>query len=702
MLSIQRFSAKTKSKLLGGIGLSALFLILAAVLFRAQLLSELETRSWDWRLAYIAEPTSADPSIKVITIDQSSLERMATEENTSWPWPRELYVPIIEFLKAAGAKGVAFDILYSERSHFSVHDDRALAESFAGTMPVVLAGAIRAAKFTVSNPDLSLFKERQQRLYGPGQSVGFEKLVSSTVPDIALPIGEFIEAAHAVGNVTIPNDSDGIFRHMLPGARVGDAPILSLPFALLRAVDPNRELDVTRLNSRGEFTIKFSGPARTYRTYSHYGILRSYQALLEGRPPVISPTEFKDSYVFVGMDAPGLLDLRPTPLSRSFPGVEYHATALDNALHNSFIRETSMSINLLFVAIFVVVGTFGTLLVITSLKQACVALGAPTILISATFFAAELGFWMPLMVPLLCTCVAIGAAFAYQYQLEGRDGRFLKNAFQHYLSPQLISRIIEDASTLSLGGERKELTVFFCDIEGFTKMSESLDAQVMGLFLNEFLSEMTTIILERQGTVDKYIGDAIVAFWNAPVTVVGHPALAVTSAVECQRRIRDLQGSFHDRFGVRPVLRIGLNTGFVSVGNFGSRERFNYTVIGDVANVASRLEGANKFFGTKILVSESTFEQLPPEIPCRKIARIRVVGRSECLRVYEPLVDPDPDELRDWHTVVQLLDADQLGEARNILTRLPPCKLYTLYLERIAALESSGQCWDDVWNLTEK
>jgi adenylate cyclase len=676
--------------------------MLAGVLFRAQLLSELETRSWDWRLAYIADPKSADPSIKIITIDQSSLERMAAEENTSWPWPRELYIPIIEFLKSAGARGVAFDIIYSERSHFSVHDDRALAESFAGTMPVVLAGAIRSAKFTVSNPDVRLFTERQQRLYGPGRPIGFEKLVAAEVPDVALPIGEFIEAAHAVGNVTIPNDSDGIFRHMLPGARVGEAPILSLPFALLRAADPAREFDVTRLNSRGEFTVKFFGPARTYRTYSYYGILRSFQALADGKAPVISPSEFKDSYVFVGMDAPGLLDLRPTPLSRSFPGVEYHATALDNALHNSFIRETSISFNLLFVAIFVVVGTFGTLFVTTPFKQACVALGAPTVLMGATFFAAGLGFWVPLMVPLLCTCFAIGAAFAYQYQLEGRDGRFLKNAFQFYLSPQLIGRIIEDASTLSLGGERKELTVFFCDIEGFTKMSESLDAQVMGLFLNEFLSEMTTIILEHQGTVDKYIGDAIVAFWNAPVTVAEHPALAVTSALECQRRIRELQDSFHDRFGVRPALRIGLNTGFVSVGNFGSRERFNYTVIGDVANVASRLEGANKFFGTKILVSENTFERLPSGVTCRKIANIRVVGRSESLRVYEPLIDPDPDELRGWNTVLQLLDGDQLGEARDMLTHLPPCKLYTLYLDRIAALESSGQRWDDVWNLSEK
>jgi adenylate cyclase len=653
-------------------------------------------------LRYIADPKSADPSIKVITIDQSSLERMAAEENSSWPWPRELYVPIVEFLKVAGAKGVAFDILYSERSHFSVHDDRAFADSFAGTMPVVLAGAIRSAKFTVNNPDLSLFMQRQQKLYGTGQPLGFERLVSTKVPDIALPIGEFIEAAHAVGNVTIPNDSDGVFRHMLPGARVGEAPILSLPFALLRAVDPARELDVTRLNSRGEFTIKFSGPARTYRTYSHYGILRSFQALSEGKTPIIPPAEFKDSYVFVGMDAPGLLDLRPIPLSRSFPGVEYHANALDNALHNTFIRETSLSVNLLFVALFLVIGTFGTLFVTTPIKQACFALGVPSFLFAATFFAAGQGFWVPLMVPLLCSCGAMGAAFAYQYQLEGRDSRFLRNAFQFYLSPQLITRIIEDSSALSLGGERKELTVFFCDIEGFTKMSESLDAQVMGLFLNEFLSEMTTIILEHQGTVDKYIGDAIVAFWNAPVSVAEHPTLAVRSAVECQRRIRELQDSFRKRFGVQPALRIGLNTGFLSVGNFGSRERFNYTVIGDVANVASRLEGANKFFGTKIMVSENTFERLPSEIPCRKIGKIRVVGRTECLSVYEPLVDSDPDELGTWNSVLQLLDSNQLEEARKMLARLPACKLHTIYLERIALLESSGQRWDDVWNLTEK
>jgi adenylate cyclase len=361
-----------------------------------------------------------------------------------------------------------------------------------------------------------------------------------------------------------------------------------------------------------------------------------------------------------------------------------------------------MSANVLFAALAITLGVFGAVFFTRLIWLACVAVGVPAFVLVVPFFAAAWGYWLPLMVPLVCTCLSIGAAFAYQHQLEGRAGRFLRSAFQFYLSPQLIERIIEDSSALALGGERKELTVFFCDIEGFTKMSESLDPQDLGVFLNEFISAMTKIILDHQGTVDKYIGDAIVAFWNAPVSLTDHASLAVRSALECQKRVVELGRSFKQRFGIELKLRIGLNTGFVSVGNFGSRERFNYTVIGDTVNVASRLEGANKFFGTKILISEQTFEQLPSDIFCRPVGRIRVVGRAESFLVYEPLTDIDPEDLTTWIAVRGLLEAQQLEAARHTLADLPVCRLHSLYLERIADLQASREPWDDTWNLTKK
>jgi adenylate cyclase len=696
------FFSKNQKKISGAIIIALITSILSFLLFKTEILSQIETRSWDWRLASIADPQSANPSIKIIMIDQSSLERIAEEEKIYWPWPRELYVPIVEFLKKAGAKGVAFDVLYSEQSHYSVNDDQSFGASFDPKMPVILAAAIRSGQVNSQNPRLEQFKQKQIQSLSKASPFDFAKINTSVVSDVNLPIPELIDAAYGLGNVSIPNDSDGIFRHILPSAYVRDIPILSLPFALLNATDPGKKISTDNLNSKGEFTVKFSGPARTYETYSYYGILRSFQAITEGRTSVVSLDEFKNSYVFVGMDAPGLLDLRPIPLSRSYPGVEYHATALDNALKGSFIKEVSLITNLIISVIFILIASFGCIFINNATKQFIFVLLAITTLICGAFIAAHLGYWIQLIVPLLCLVLTIISAFGYQYQLEGHVSRFLKNAFQYYVSPELINKIMDNPSALTLGGERKELTVFFCDIEGFTKLSERIDAQLMGQFLNMFLSEMTQIIMKHQGTVDKYIGDAIVAFWNAPIDVPNHAHMGVISSIECQKRLIELKDEFEAKYGIQPKLRIGLNTGFLSVGNFGSKERFNYTVIGDVANVASRLEGANKFFGTQIMISEETYKQLPRDLPCRKIAKIQVVGKNESITVYEPLFDYNPTELSTWNQVQLQLDDNNLQSALDLIKTLPESKLYKIYTDRILELIKNNTKWDNIWSLSEK
>jgi adenylate cyclase len=683
-----------------------------ALLFLSDLFSELEARSWDWRLAAIADPARVDPAIKIIMIDQRSLELMAKQEGLFWPWPRALYGDLVDLLTQAGAKGIAFDIVFFEPSQFSGEDDQQFAASIRRGVPVVLSAATRGDALAdsadlpsavQSDPErLARFEAKQRGVFAQREAPFSLRAPLPQARKVDLPVVELLDAAAMLGDVSNPNDSDGVFRHAVPATSVGEVSLLSLPFALLHATGGVAQVAPQMLSGRGDLTVRFAGPSRSYRHYSFYALFQSLRAAQKGQPAPLDLAEFKDSYVLVGMDAPGLLDLRPTPLSRFFPGVEYHATVLDNALKGSFIRPVAFATNFLFLVLLAVVGTFGVLLVRSSARQALVVVATLGGGVGVAFLAAWLGFWLQLVVPVVCVVGAITVALGFKYQLEGHTSRFLRSAFQHYLSHELIARIIENPEQLALGGERRELTIFFCDIEGFTTLSERLDAQLLGQFLNKFLSEMTRIILAHQGTVDKYIGDAIVAFWNAPLPLADHAQRGVLAALACQRRLAELRAEFYAQCGVQIRLRIGLNTGFVSVGNFGSHERFNYTVLGDGANLASRLEGANKFFGSQIMISEATFRQLHGGIPCRTLGRIKVVGKAEPVQVFEPLIDPVGAELQEWEAALVELGRGAYASAAARIAALPPQKLHSLYSERIAAVQQGRAAWSDEWILHEK
>ena len=222
----------------------------------------------------------------------------------------------------------------------------------------------------------------------------------------------------------------------------------------------------------------------------------------------------------------------------------------------------------------------------------------------------------------------LAGAVILNYATEGRKKAFIKKAFRHYLSPAVIERILEDPSQLKLGGERKELTILFSDLEGFTTISEKLDPENLTSLLNLVLSDMTEIILDEGGTLDKYEGDAIIAFWNAPIDQPDHAERACRAALKCQQKIRERQEEYSSKAGAPIRMRIGINTGAVVVGNMGSAKRFDYTVLGDAANLASRLEGANKFFGTRIMVSEQTWKKTSGRFAGRRLGLVRVAGEA--------------------------------------------------------------------------
>lgn len=685
-----------RRKLFGLGTLTLALMLLAGALLSGERFAEIEARTWDWRLERVVHRSPPDPAIKLIVVDQTSLDYYAREESIFWQWPREMYEPVIRFLEHAGARGVAFDVLYTEPSPYGVADDRAFVAAITPQLPVVMAIAGRRDTTAEALADVELFRARSEESARELRGFVPRGVTMPRYSSATLPIPEILQGATALGNVTSDADSDGVFRHVAPIAEVSGVPVATLPLALHRATGNAipRALS-NQLDDFGRLAVRFHGGARTYPTFSIGGIIQSWVALKAGEKPALNPAEFKDAFVFVGMVAPGLLDLRPIPLAHDYPGVEFNATVLDNLRHDNFIRKVGWPWATLFAGLLVIGGTASALF-FHRVRIQLLALTA--LFLSAILGLYELaayGWWMPMVIPLGVTVLGITGALALQYELEGRQHRFIKEAFRHYVSPSVIDQIVADPTSLALGGARRELTIFFSDIAGFTTISEQIEAAQLSALLNRFLSEMTEVILRSGGTVDKYVGDAIVAFWNAPLEVTDHATRGVLAALACQARLEELQEEFRRDFGVSIRMRVGLHTGVVSVGNFGSRERFNYTMIGDAANLASRLEGANKYFGTDVLVSAATRERVSSSVLFRKVADIQVVGKSEVTTVFEPY-RATTDFSPRYEEALELFEAGDWLRAAELFRTLPSdavARAYLARIEREAGAPRAGTGW---------
>ena len=666
-------------------------------------LLELENALWDVRVKLTANPHLADKSIKIITISQESLNHFA-KDSITWPWPRPLYIPVIEFLREAGAKGLAFDMLFTETSVHGVADDAQFADAMYGDFPVISAVSLsNSNKDSLHVKNYNKFKDRQKAIL-KGFSLDKE---AKRYPSATLPISQILDQASGFGTVNANPDIDGMFRRYPAGYFLDETPVLSLPFALYYAVKGNIPSEViSNLDESKTLLPRFYGPAKTYETIDIADVISSYVMIQEGKKPLIDPKTFNNSWVFLGVWAPGLLDLRPISLDEKYRGVEFLATVLDNLIHSKFIsRNTRQNDALLSFVLAMLTG----LVFFVSRSVSRQVVWAFIIITSyslAAILLARAGVWIVYSVPTLSVLFLFASSLAIHYYHEGRQHKFLKEAFGHYVNKEVIKKIVSDPNQLSLGGEKRELTIFFSDVAGFTTISESMEPGELTSLLNEYLSEMTDIILASGGTLDKYEGDAIIAFWNAPLSVEDHELCGVRAALDCQNRLDDLRKSFESRYGVELRMRIGINTGEVVVGNFGSKDRFNYTMIGDAANLAARLEGVNKVFGTETLISEFTNSGLKEHVFTRKLGDIRVVGRKEPVSVFEPC---DSSHVSDQEALVRFeecrLDFEKgsIDSARQGFKQISDDPVAKAYLLRIDSLNGDlDSDWSPVWNLTEK
>jgi len=699
-----------RHRLIRGLVVGLMAFAAALAVSRTRLLQPLEWKSWDARLRLLAQPGRADRGIVLFLIDQYSLD-FYEEQSISWPWPRQMYSAIVRYLRAGGAKAVFFDLILSEPSAYGEEDDRNLAVAMAEAGNVFLPIFLSKEK----EPDTGLRRERAAQAYtllrGRATRRSFPKRAAAEAASASLCLDVLFEAAHGLGNVRFDSDNDGVFRRVPLLFRYRDLTLPVLPLAVAEG-GGGRPLDLGSVpyDRDGRLIINYHGPTGTYRAYPAAAIINSWAMMSEGRTPQIDPSEFKDKIVLVGGSAPGLLDLRPTPLSAVSPGTEIQATVIDNLLHRDFIKLTAPWLSMLLLLVFsLLTGTAVSLLkktghiIIFLLFGLCL----PGL---AALLAYRQGFWLEFVAPEMAVLVSFIGAALLNYRTEGRQRRFIKNVFRYYLSPHVIDGILADPSRLHLGGEKRSISSFFSDVQGFTSISENLTPEELVALLNAYLEEMTDIILDTGGTLDKYEGDAIIAFWNAPLDQPDHPLRACRAALRCQARLEELQAGFKQKYGREIRMRIGLNSGEAVVGNMGSQKRFDYTAMGDTINLAARLEGACKQYGIGILAGEETAARVGEAIVCREVDVIRVVGKKKPVRVFELIgeqgqVGPERSALvRSFDDALKSYRRREWAKALDGFLVLAGDPVASVYAGRCRELLKSppAEDWDGVFELKSK
>ncbi len=686
--------------MLVGVGVSAITIALHFLgAFQA-----VEWKTWDLRLRLWANAARADRNIAILLIDQYSLDVYEKEQGLAWPWPRQLYSAVIDYLLAGGARAIFFDLDFSASSRSGPEDDEDFARAMtrAGNVFLPLALSLRqegyeeipATKIEPFSLPGSLFQEKE-----------IPEAISASLP--VLPL---VESCRGVGNVVFPPDSDGVFRRLPLAFKFKGLTIPSLPLALARFLQDKDFLAEIPLDEQGRMILHFHGPSGTYPTYSVASIINSWAQLEEGLQPQLPPQEFAGKVVFVGSSAPGLLDLRPTPLSAVCPGVEVQAVALDNLLHGDSFRHSPvfvLFVYLVFLSLFTAVASSLVTRIGFQIFFFLIALAFP---LGATGVSFRSRIWLEFVAPEFAVIIAFLVSSLLNYAVEGRQRRFIKNVFSHYLSPEVIDRIMDDPSLLRLGGERREVTSFFSDVAGFTSISEKLSPEELVHFLNDYLSEMTEIILAFGGTLDKYEGDAIIAFWNAPLDQPDHALRACRAALRCQHRLAELRTKFIEMTGHEVTMRIGLNSGPAVVGNMGSGRRFDYTAMGDTINLASRLEGACKLYQVQVMAGEETYSRVKDLIVVREVDIVRVVGRATPVRIYEilgekgSLPDAEMEKLRLFEAGREFYLGRAWDQAMACFEKLAPDPLAKIYIQRCLSLRQDPppEDWDGVFVITQK
>jgi adenylate cyclase len=737
-------------RILMGCLIVAFFLGHALDHYKIPILERFEAIIYDARLR-LTMPRTVDDRIVILDIDEKSLQERELGGEGRWPWPRHRIALLLDKLfDKYGIAVVGFDVVFAERDESS--GIRVLEQLADGELKAVSAFLPVLEKI---KPQLNYDEIFASRMKGRNVVLGYT--FSSDAADRApkkgmLPQPVLTPATFKGRNIGITSwngytanlenlqqtaataghfnpwlDEDGVTRRVPMLAEYNGSYYEPLSLAIVRTlmgfppIVPDflqgvsqdyaglEELKVGRLRIPVDERVSTLVPYRGERgSFKYIPVVD----VLNDRVPV---NDLKGKIVIVGTSAPGLLDLRSTPVGSAYPGVEVHANLIAGILDQNIKHKPPYAAGADFMLL-LIAGLIMTLFLpfVSPLKGTVSAMLVLLTVVAINVVLYDTGHVvLPLAAGVTMILLLFTFNMAYGYFVEARGKRQITGLFGQYVPPELVDEMAKDPEKFSMEGESREMTVLFTDVRGFTTISEGLDPKALSLLMNEFLTPLTEVIYRHRGTIDKYIGDCIMAFWGAPLPDPMHARNAIVAALEMQRTLKGLQPHFKSRNWPEIHIGVGLNTGRMSVGNMGSRIRLAYTVMGDAVNLASRLESITKEYGADIIVGEDTRAAVS-DIVFREIDRVRVKGKDVAVGIFQPLgVEGEvPAETREvvdrFHAALALYRSQEWARAEQAFTELQSIeserRFCQLLLGRIATLRANppGPGWDGAFTFETK
>jgi adenylate cyclase len=688
--------------------------------------------------------------IVIVRIDEESIRKLGR-----WPWSREYWAVLFDFLTEWGARVIGVDVIFAE-TEGSQDTKIARLKDEMGTLGIEDPRVFELLEAEIGRADSRLaqsmsksgsvvlgyfFLTSREELNGLRETSPFDdagSLLPQPLPvvfapkgakDVPLWEGHYMKSniervgakANGLGFMNVVPDPDGTVRWVPLVMEFQGKYYPSLALQILREHLKERQPPILRMadsgveevrlgetpiptDERGQLLVRYRGGRSTFPSYA-------FSRVISGEVP---QEEFRDKIVLVGATALGLYDARTTPFDREVPGVEIHATVIDNILHRDFVLRPVWirGVNILIILLMAFIP--GLLLAkLHAMKGAFISVGLLLLYAVANrYLLVNQGIWINFVSPGMAFLGVFGAVTVYRYVTEEREKKKIRSTFQYFVSPGVVNEILRDPAKLKLGGERKVLSVLFSDIRDFTYLSETLSPDTLTKLLNLYLTPMTEIVFRYQGTLDKYMGDALMAIFGAPLDQEDHAEKACHAALDMLKALEDLQKSWEIDGVPKVSMGIGINSGLMSVGNMGSDMLFDYSVVGDHVNLGSRLEKLNREYGTSIILSEYTYGYVKDLFACRELDIVRVRGRTEPVRIFELLGREDP--FHEWPTFKTVFENglrayrsqrwdEGIGEFEKTLRIRPGDGPTKLYLRRCRLLQrkSPSSEWDGIYQMRE-
>ena len=712
--------------------------------FNLPLFNQIENFTYDTRLKYTA-PYTVDTNIVILDIDEKSLAKLG-----QWPWNRDLLAKIVDNLfEHYKINTLGFDIIFAEGdidnstklfydlANGPLKSNKGFLEQYEKILPTLNHDEIFSNSLVNRNTVLgfAFFNEENtgatvlpdsvpalQPEFANKLSLVQQKSFIANIPILqnkALS-GGFID------NPSIAYDSDGVFRRV-PLLQMYEGKVYeSLAFGLFRAAigSPPIEINIEESDETeafidwinvGNYQIPVDLESNILVPYRGFWKSFPYISAVDVLNKTTPVSDLKDAIVIFGTSAAGLKDLRTTPLETGYPGVEVHANIISGIIENRIKEQPSYTFALEFLLLLFLGGLLTYIFPkLSPLFTSLATFSILFLLIAGNLYAWEnLNIVLPLTNSLLLVISLFGLHMSYGFFVESRNKRQITKLFGQYVPPELVDELSEHPEALSVDGETREMSVLFSDVRSFTTISENLNPKELTQFINGFLTPMTQIIHKNRGTIDKYMGDAIMAFWGAPLSDEQHARNTLIAGMEMIEEMKSLSSAFNDKGWPEIKIGVGINSGPMNVGNMGSEFRMAYTVLGDTVNLGSRLEGLTKNYGVDIITSEYT-KALVTDYEYRFLDKVRVKGKDNPVTIYEPLgpksdIDATLQAELDLHGLA--LDAFLAQDWENAIslfsdlqTDYPSRKLYSIYLDRIKIYQATppDTQWDGAFTHTSK